>query len=35
MKVVMVPDLLKPDADIRRLGVQVAESLRDVIAALS
>lgn len=35
MKAVMIPDLLKPDADIRRLGVQVAESLRDVIAALS
>ena len=34
MKAVMVPDLLRPDADIRRLGVQVAESLRDVIAAI-
>jgi len=35
MPAVMVPDLLRPDADIRRLGVQVADSLRDVFAALS
>ncbi|MDQ8022984.1 MAG: HAD family phosphatase [Moraxellaceae bacterium] len=34
MQVVMVPDLLKPDPDIRRLGVPVVESLREVIAAL-
>lgn len=34
MQVVMVPDLLRPDADIRRYGVQVADSLRDVMAAL-
>lgn len=35
MQTVMVPDLLRPDADIRRIGVQVAESLRDVIAAIT
>ncbi len=35
MKVVMVPDLLRPDADIRRLGVPAVESLRDVLVALS
>ncbi len=34
MNVVMVPDLLKPDADIRRYGVSVAESLKDVLVAL-
>lgn len=35
MKVVMVPDMLRPDADIRRLGVPVVDSLREVLAALS
>lgn len=34
MQVVMVPDLLRPDPGIRMMGVQVAESLKDVIAAL-
>ncbi|MDP5238555.1 HAD family phosphatase [Uliginosibacterium sp. 31-16] len=34
MNVVMVPDLLKPDADIRRYGVSVLESLKDVLVAL-
>lgn len=34
MCAVMVPDLLQPDADIRRYGVQVAESLKDVLVAL-
>ena len=35
MAVVMVPDLLRPEADIRRYGVQVADTLRDVMAALA
>lgn len=34
MKAVMVPDLLQPDADIRRYGVPVLESLKDVLIAL-
>lgn len=34
MKAVMVPDLLQPDADIRRYGVPVVESLKDVLIAL-
>ncbi|MBS1209728.1 MAG: hypothetical protein H6R19_2126 [Proteobacteria bacterium] len=35
MPVVMVPDLLKPEADIRRYGVPVVDSLKDVLIALS
>lgn len=35
MQVVMVPDLLKPDAGIRMLGVPVVDSLKAIIAALS
>jgi HAD superfamily hydrolase (TIGR01509 family) len=35
MKVVMVPDMLTPEADVRRLGVPVVASLREVIAALA
>lgn len=34
MQTVMVPDLLKPDADIRRLGVPCVESLKVVLVAL-
>lgn len=34
MAAVMVPDLLRPDADIRRYGVPVVESLKDVLVAL-
>lgn len=34
MQVVMVPDLLRPDADIRRYGVAVVDSLKDVLVAL-
>ena len=34
MQVVMVPDLLKPAADIRRYGVPCVESLKDVLLAL-
>jgi HAD superfamily hydrolase (TIGR01509 family) len=34
MQTVMVPDLLKPDADIRRYGVPVVPSLKDVLVAL-
>lgn len=34
MQAVMVPDLLQPDADIRRYGVMVADSLKDVLVAL-
>lgn len=34
MRAVMVPDLLRPDADIRRYGVAVVGSLKDVLIAL-
>lgn len=34
MPVVMVPDLVRPDADIRRYGVACVESLKDVLIAL-
>jgi HAD superfamily hydrolase (TIGR01509 family) len=34
MRVVMLPDLLRPDADIRRLGVACVDSLKDVLFAL-
>ncbi|NSL56947.1 HAD family hydrolase [Uliginosibacterium aquaticum] len=34
MPVVMVPDLLRPEADIRRYGVPVVDSLKDVLIAL-
>lgn len=34
MQTVMVPDLVKPDADIRRYGVPVVASLKDVLVAL-
>lgn len=34
MRAVMVPDLLQPDADIRRYGVAVVDSLKDVLVAL-
>jgi len=34
MPAVMVPDLLQPAADIRRYGVPVVESLKDVLIAL-
>jgi HAD superfamily hydrolase (TIGR01509 family) len=34
MQVVMVPDLLRPDAGIRMLGVPVVESLKDVLVAI-
>jgi HAD superfamily hydrolase (TIGR01509 family) len=34
MCAVMVPDLLRPDADIRRYGVPVVDSLKDVLVAL-
>ncbi|GAA5164435.1 HAD family phosphatase [Viridibacterium curvum] len=34
MQTVMVPDLLKPDLDIRRLGVPVVDSLKHVLVAL-
>jgi HAD superfamily hydrolase (TIGR01509 family) len=35
MQVVMVPDLVRPDPDIRRLGVPCAESLKDILVALN
>ncbi|WP_026258680.1 HAD family hydrolase [Uliginosibacterium gangwonense] len=35
MTVVMVPDMLRPDPDIRRYGVACVESLKDVLVALS
>jgi HAD superfamily hydrolase (TIGR01509 family) len=34
MPAVMVPDLLTPDADVRRYGVPVVDSLKDVLVAL-
>lgn len=34
MPVVMVPDVLQPEADIRRYGVPVVASLKDVLVAL-
>jgi HAD superfamily hydrolase (TIGR01509 family) len=34
MQVVMVPDLLKPDAGIRMLGVPAVSSLKDVLVAI-
>jgi HAD superfamily hydrolase (TIGR01509 family) len=34
MQVVMVPDLLRPDAGIRMLGVPTVSSLKDVLVAL-
>ena len=34
MTVVMVPDLLEPEADIRRNGVACVDSLKDVLVAL-
>lgn len=34
MPAVMVPDLLRPEADIRRYGVPVVDSLKDVMLAL-
>ncbi len=34
MKAIMVPDLLEPEADIRRYGVPVVPSLKDVLIAL-
>jgi HAD superfamily hydrolase (TIGR01509 family) len=34
MQVVMVPDLVRPDAGIRLLGVPVVESLKDVLVAI-
>lgn len=34
MPVVMIPDLVPPDADIRRYGVACVESLKDVLIAL-
>lgn len=34
MNAVMVPDLVAPDADVRRYGVPVADSLKDVLVAL-
>ena len=34
LRAVMVPDLLKPDADVRRYGVPVVDSLKDVLVAL-
>lgn len=34
MPVVMVPDLVPPDADIRRYGVACVDSLKDVLIAL-
>lgn len=34
MKVVMVPDLLEPEADIARYGVACVSSLKDVLVAL-
>ena len=35
MPVVMVPDLVPPDADIRRYGVACVDSLKDVLITLS
>lgn len=34
MPVIMVPDLVPPDADIRRYGVACVDSLKDVLIAL-
>ncbi len=34
MKAIMVPDLLQPEADIRRYGVAVVPSLKEVLVAL-
>ncbi|MDB5887713.1 MAG: hypothetical protein JWM03_585 [Rhodocyclales bacterium] len=34
MQVVMVPDLLRPDAGIRMLGVAAVDSLKDVLVAI-
>lgn len=34
MPVIMIPDLVPPDADIRRYGVACVESLKDVLIAL-
>lgn len=34
MRAVMVPDLVKPDADVRRYGVPVVESLKYVLVGL-
>lgn len=34
MRAVMVPDLLQPDADIRRYGVPIVPSLKEVLIAL-
>lgn len=35
MQVVMVPDLVKPDAGIRMLGVPTVSSLKDVLVAIA